>query len=150
MAKLSLDRMSVEDVGLNPQRLAESIHAQLQGNLVPVPVREIALALDIDEIREEPLTSLEAALVTTAERDRGKILLNSNSSRRRRRFSVGHELLHFLNPLHQQTAPEGFQCSRADMRVSSATQNRHLRQEGEANAFAIELLTPRSQLKPLL
>ena len=36
------------------------------------------------------------------------------------------------------------------MRVSSATQNRHLRQEAEANAFAIELLTPRSRLTPLL
>jgi hypothetical protein len=115
-----------------------------------VPVRDIALALDIEEIREEPLTSLEAALVTTPERDRGKILLNANSSRQRRRFSLGHELLHFLNPLHKQTAPEGFQCSRADMRESSATQNRHLRQEAEANAFAIELLTPRSRLKPLL
>jgi Zn-dependent peptidase ImmA (M78 family) len=115
-----------------------------------VPVRDIALALDIDEIRERPLTSLEAALVTTPERDRGKILLNSNSSRQRRRFSVGHELLHFLNSLHQQTAPEGFQCSRADMRVSSAMQSRHLRQEAEANAFAIELLTPRAWLKPLL
>jgi Zn-dependent peptidase ImmA (M78 family) len=88
--------------------------------------------------------------VTTPERDQGKILLNSNSSRQRRRFSVGHELLHFLNPLHQQTAPEGFQCSRADLRVSSATQSRHLRQEAEANAFAIELLTPRSRLTALL
>jgi len=65
MAELSLDRMSVEDVGLNPQRLAETIHAQPVCNWGPVPVRDIALAFDIEEIRERPLTSLEAALVTT-------------------------------------------------------------------------------------
>jgi len=150
VAGLVLDRMRVEDVGLNPQRLAEAIHEQLARDSGPVPVRDVALALDIEEIREKPLTSLEAALVTTPERNCGRILLNSNSSRQRRRFSLGHELLHFLNPCHEQTAPDGFQCSRSDMRVSSATQNRHLRQEAEANAFAIELLTPRSRLKPML
>ena len=46
MAGFSLDRMRVEDVGLNPQRLAEAIHQQLACNSGPVPVREIALALD--------------------------------------------------------------------------------------------------------
>lgn len=150
MAELVLDRMSIEDVGLNPQRLAEAIHAQLGSHSGAVPVREIALALDIEEIREARLTNLEAALVTTRERDRGQILLNLNSSHQRRRFSLGHELLHFLNPQHEQTSPEGFQCSRSDMRVSSAIENRHARQEAEANAFAIELLTQRPRLKPLL
>lgn len=150
MAGLVLDRMRVEDVGLNPQRLAEAIHDQLTDVSGPIPVRDIAIALEIDEIREERLTSIEAALVTTPERDVGKILLNSNSSPQRRRFSLGHELLHFLNPCHEQTAPDGFHCSRSDMRVSAAAQNRHVRQEAEANAFAIELLTPRSRLKPLL
>ena len=150
MAGLVLDRMRVEDVGLNPQRLAEAIHEQLACNSGPVPVRDIALALDIEEIREAPLTSLEAALVTTPERGCGKILLNSNSSRQRRRFSLGHELLHFLNQCHEQTSSDGFHCSRADMRAWSSTESRHVRQEAEANTFAIELLVPRSRLKPLL
>jgi Zn-dependent peptidase ImmA (M78 family) len=140
---LKLDRMAIEEVGLNPQRLAKAIHIQIGNVDGPVPVYEIAQALDIHEIREQPLKNLEAALITTPERGFGSILLNSNSNSRRRRFSVGHELLHFLNPQHEQTSADGFLCSRKDMRASSAdTRDRHLRQEGEANEFAIELLTP--------
>jgi Zn-dependent peptidase ImmA (M78 family) len=148
---LKLDRMAIEEVGLNPQRLAEAIHIQIGNVDGPVPVYEIAQALDIHEIREESLKNLEAALLTTPERGYGSILLNSNSNSRRRRFSIGHELLHFLNPQHEQTSANGFLCSRKDMLASSAgTRDRHLRQEGEANEFAIELLTPRKLLKPFL
>nr|WP_245256950.1 ImmA/IrrE family metallo-endopeptidase [Nitrobacter sp. Nb-311A] len=86
------------------------------------------------------------------ERDRGRILLNSRSNRQRRRFSLSHELLHFLNPTHEQTSVGGFRCTRQDMRLSSGDKigDRHRRQESEANSFAIELLTPRNRLKPFL
>ncbi len=152
MVKLTLDRMAIEEVGLNPRRLAEAIHVQLGDREGAVPVHEIAESLDVDEIRERPLSNLEAALVTTPERDRGGVLLNSRSSRQRRRFSLGHELLHFLNPIHEQTSANGFHCTRQDMTVSAGLQisDRHRRQESEANAFAIELLTPRHRLKSFL
>lgn len=152
MTRVTLDRMVIEDVGLNPQRLAQAIHSQLAGLNGAVPIYEIAAALDIDEIREEPLSNLEAALVTMPERDRGRILLNSRSNRQRRRFSLSHELLHFLNPTHEQTSVGGFECTRQDMRLSSGDRiaDRHRRQESEANSFAIELLTPRHRLKPFL
>ena len=78
MMSVKLDRMAIEDVGLNPQRLAEAIHDQLARLDGAVPIYEIAAALDIDEIREQPLSNLEAALVTTPERDRGRILLNQD------------------------------------------------------------------------
>jgi hypothetical protein len=81
---LKLDRMAIEEIGLNPRRLAEAIHGQLSNFDGPVPVYEIALALDIHEIRTKPLKNLEAALVTTPERSYGSILLNSYSNRRRR------------------------------------------------------------------
>jgi hypothetical protein len=152
MAKLTLDRMAIEEAGLNPRRLADAIHAQLGHREGAVPIHAIAASLDIDEVRERPLSNLEAALVTTPERDRGRVLLNSNSSRQRRRFSLGHELLHFLNPLHEQTSADGFHCTRGDMSLSSGaeTHGRHRRQESEANAFSIELLAPRHRLKPFL
>ena len=150
MTSIQLDRIALEDVGVNPQRLAEAIHEQLGEGVGAVPVRQIALALDIVDIREQPLTNFEAALVTTPERDYGEIVLNLNSSPQRRRFSLGHELLHFLNSGHEQTEAGGFWCSRADMMTSSATQDRHVRQEAEANAFAIELLAPRKRLRPYL
>lgn len=151
MTATRLDRMALDDVGLNSRRLAEAIHIQLGQISGPVPVHAIASALDIHEIREEPLSDIEAALVTTPERDVGSILVNAKSSPQRRRFSIGHELLHFLNPLHQQTTPGKFWCSRLDMMaVDQDQQDRHLRQEGEANSFAIELLAPRSRVRSFL
>jgi hypothetical protein len=150
--RITLDRMAIEEVGLNPQNLAQAIHNQLGDLDGAVPIHQIVAALDIDEIRERPLSNLEAALVTTPERDRGRILLNSRSSRQRRRFSLGHELLHFLNPTHEQTSLGGFYCTRGDMRISSGDASRagHIRQESEANSFAIELLAPLRRMKPFL
>jgi hypothetical protein len=154
MAGLALDRMEIEESGrADPERLAAAIHRQLGEVEGAVPVREIALALDIFEIREKPLDHLEGALVTTAERDVGSILVNTRSSSQRRRYTIGHELLHFLNPLHQQTAIKGFECGRSDMTLSGSSArpvSRHQRQEIEANTFAIELLAPHKLMRPFL
>jgi hypothetical protein len=148
---LSLDRMALDDVGANPVKIAEAIHAQLGETTGPVDVHAIARVLDIVEIREEPLETFEGALVTQPERDTGAILVNATSSPQRRRYTVSHELGHFLNPWHRPTSADGFRCSRADMMVvEKRDQDRHWRQEAEANTFAIELLTPRKRLKRYL
>jgi len=106
-----LDRIDVEGAGPNATRLAKAIHGQLGPRPGPVKVHEIARALDIVDIREEALDGFEAALITLPDRPYGSILINLNSSPQRRRYSVGHELLHFLNPWHEPTLPVGFQCS---------------------------------------
>ena len=62
---------------------------------------EIARALDIHEIRVEPLSNFEGALITTAERGYGSILVNGNVDRRRQTFTIAHELGHFLNIWHR-------------------------------------------------
>ena len=148
---IQLDRMALDDVGANPIRLAEAIHEQLGDRPGPVEVEAIARALDIVEIRKAPLTNIEAALITTRERDCGSILVNASSSRQRQRFSIGHELGHFLNPWHQPTSADGFQCNRSDMIVRDReSADRHLRQEAEANSFAIEMLAPRKLVRPYL
>jgi hypothetical protein len=63
-------------------------------------------------------------------------------------------LLHFLNPLHEQTAANGFECSRADMalrgRLDGVDLRRHDQQEVEANRFAIELLAPITRMRSFL
>jgi hypothetical protein len=149
VTKLVLDRIEVEEAGPNATRLAEAIHLQLRPRSGPVRVHDIASALDIIEIREEPLNDCEAALITLPERNYGLILLNLNSSPQRRRYSVGHELLHFLNPWHEPTSPEGFHCSRQDMiETDGFGRDRHRRQEAEANEFAIELLAPPARVAP--
>ena len=141
MTNLTLDRIALDDAGGNPRKIAEAIHLQLGDLTGPVPVDAIAHALDIVEICKEPLTSFEGALITNVEKDYGSILVNARSNPQRRRFTVAHELGHFLNAWHKPT----IQCSREDMIVSAA-RDRHLRQETEANAFSIELLTPRKRL----
>lgn len=146
---VELDRIALDDAGANPEQLARAIHNQLGDILGPVPVHDIARALDIEEIRTESLTSFEAAVITTPERGHGAIVVNARSSRQRQRYSIGHELGHYLNPWHKPTTPAGFECTRADMLVSSGD-TQHLRQEAEANRFAIELLAPAKRLRTAL
>jgi hypothetical protein len=143
-----LNRMAVEEAGPNPQQLAAAIHRQLGPVKGPVPVADIAAALDIVEIRVEPLRSLEGALIAPGDRHSGAILLNSASSPQRRSFTLAHELGHFLNLWHRPIDSQGrFACTRADLatpwrKASAAAASRHLIQEAEANRFAIELLAP--------
>ena len=152
---LKLDRMTIEEGGPNPARLAAAIHLQLQHNVGAVPIYEIATALDIIEIREASLKGLEGALVTTPDRNVGSIVLNRQARPPRRRFTLAHELGHFLNPWHRPSDPSGsFSCSRADMVVGwkrrSTSVSMHVSQEIEANRFAIELLAPPHLMRPYL
>lgn len=152
LADLALDRMTIEDAGRDPAALAEAIHAQLGPLPGCVDVHKIALALDIVEIVSKPLASIEGALVTQPERTDGVILTNARSSYRRQRFTVAHELLHFLNDRHVQT-DDGFRCRLDDFRNTfgpiARGVTRHARQEREANRFAIELMAPRRRVERL-
>jgi hypothetical protein len=85
---VKLDRMAIEEAGPDPERIAASIHMQLALLSGPVPIHQVAEALDIVEIRLVPLKGLEGALVSTPERDIGSIVVNSASSAQRQRFSV--------------------------------------------------------------
>ncbi|MEM7120543.1 MAG: ImmA/IrrE family metallo-endopeptidase [Pseudomonadota bacterium] len=140
---LQIDRMEVDDVGGNPRKLALAVLKQLRDLAPPVPVREIAEALDIYEIREEQLTGLEGCLITTDDKSDGAILVNSDGSEQRKRYTIGHELGHYVNPFHKPVSAEGFRCSSSDMSVEQfSAGNRALRMEVEANTFAAELLMP--------
>ena len=138
---LELGRVEIEAVGADPVRLAAAVVAQLGSVAGALPVHEIARALDIEEIREAQLTSLEGCLLTDRQKSYGWILVNGASSPRRRRYTVAHELGHFLNERHVPTSEGGFRCTREDM-THPARRGRHLWQEREANSFAIELLAP--------
>lgn len=144
-----LDRIEIEAAGSDPVRLARAIHRQMPDHEGAVPVHEIARALDIDEIREQPLSSFEGCLITDRDKSRGAILVNASSNRQRRRYSIAHELGHFLNERHAATEPGGFRCTTGDMAYPAGS-GRHLRQEREANSFAIELLAPERLLRKRL
>jgi hypothetical protein len=133
--------MAIDDVAYSVDRIAFEIQRQLGDIAAPIPVDQIALHLGIDDIRERSLNNFEAALVTDPERNRGSILLNSRSSPYRRRYSLAHELGHFLCGWYQHTSRKGFVCSKWDMAIPLGN-DVHVRQETEANQFAIELLAP--------
>jgi Zn-dependent peptidase ImmA (M78 family) len=155
MSVLSLDRMAIEEAGPSPESLAAAIHDQLNHTSGEVPVAAVAVALDIVEIEEAPLRSLEGALLAPDDRNVGTIILNSASTPGRRRFTLAHELGHFLNLWHRPEDPiAGFACSRGDLTTAwgkpSGSASRHFVQEVEANRFAIELLAPYRLMRPYL
>lgn len=114
-----------------------------------VPVEDIARALDISEVRREILQGVEGVLLTNAVRSEGKILVNTARSEGRVRFSIAHEIGHFVMERHVLSADMGFSCTTSDMR-ERRIQVRHQKQETEANQFAIALLAPSYKLAPTL
>ena len=141
MKRVSLERIDIDDVATNVDRIVTEIHRQLGAIEPPVPVHDIARALDIEEIRETPTTNFEAMLITGIARDTGAICVNRASNWQRRRYSVAHELGHFLCGWHRLNSDDGFRCSKQDMAVPLGNRL-HITQETEANQFAIELLAP--------
>lgn len=141
MSLPDLDRMEIEDVSWTAEALANAIHRQLGEIPAPIPVHAIAKQLDIFEIREERLRNFEGMLQTDAERSEGCILVNASASYARRRYSVAHELGHFLCRWHRPMQAELFSCTGSDMAQPKGSEL-HRQQEAEANRFAIELLAP--------
>jgi Zn-dependent peptidase ImmA (M78 family) len=150
---LSLDRMAIEEAGPNSERLADAIHLQLGPLKGSVQLTEIATALNIVEIRYEPLQSFEGALLTTPERLNGSILINSTSRPERRRFTLAHELGHYLNVWHEPPNEGGFMCKSTELKLGKYTVklglSKHEVQELQANQFAIELIAPKARITAL-
>jgi len=77
----------------------------------PIPIETLCKQLDIIEIREHETDSFEGALITDPDKHSGIILVNSSSHKFRQRFTIGHELGHFLIPAHKPQSDKGFQCT---------------------------------------
>jgi Zn-dependent peptidase ImmA (M78 family) len=88
-------------------------------------------------------------LLTNRARGFGSILVNMAHGARRARFSIGHELGHFLLERHVLSQDNGFRCTSRDMR-EVRDDTRHRMQEAEANHFAIALLAPVYKMRPCL
>lgn len=156
MGALTLDLVDLADIGGQPRKLANEIHGQLRaqhGDLtLPMPLREIALALGIDEIQERPTTTFEGMLVATPDKSRGTIVLREGLPKGRRNFTLGHEIGHFVNPYHKPP-PAGFVCNAPAMRVRRAggkawdQRSAYERMEIEANEFSVALMVPVPEFK---
>jgi Zn-dependent peptidase ImmA (M78 family) len=97
---MKIARMDLSDVG-SPEGLMRQI-LKLEPNLpIPVPVEELAIQLDIERIAELETDGFEGGLITDDDRSTGIILVNRKAFKGRRRFTVGHELGHFLMRTHR-------------------------------------------------
>ncbi|KUJ76892.1 hypothetical protein AVO45_10385 [Ruegeria marisrubri] len=141
-----MDRIDLADIH-HPAVLARTIHKLLAKRDGAVPVQDIAVALDIAEVRLDRFEGFEGMLLTDTVRSTGCILANNSKGRRRARFTIAHELGHFLMERHQLSAATGFTCSAQNMR-ETRDGRQHLRQETQANQFAIELLAPDYLMDP--
>ena len=151
MAKnLEVDRIDLADTG-QPRKLAELLVEQLRPqlpSLLPIPIEEVALACGILDIQELQTEGFDGGLIQNPEKTQGFILVKVGSRTDRRRFTIGHELGHFLNPYHHSPPGDGrFLCTGEHLRASGKPGNNRLGLEAQANEFAAHLLMPQQFLR---
>lgn len=144
---IALDRMPLADLA-SPDALVQGVLRQLPDIPIPVPIHEIALALDITNIEALTTRGFEGGLVTNRAKSTGVILVNQGSHQRRQRFTVGHELGHFLSPWHEPMNTEGFRCTSRDFTTTdTGSRDKAKKMEAEANRFAAGILMPIAQFR---
>lgn len=77
-----------------------------------MPVEELARLAGIAKIEAFASEGFEGALLTNATKSEGAIFYSARGPRARQRFTIGHELGHFLLPWHRQAS---FQCTAQDI-----------------------------------
>ncbi|MEE7494514.1 hypothetical protein MOTC310_30475 [Methylobacterium oryzae] len=138
---MSVSRVNLVDAG-SPEALVKRI-LQAEPNLpVPVPIQELRARLGILRIEDLDTDEFEGGLVTDAKRSEGTILAKRGGEPRRR-FTIAHQLGHFLMAQHVPDQPGRFPCKSSDLlRVTAKEGDQRQRREVEANRFATLLLMP--------
>ena len=133
----------------SPERIVDGIVRHVSDLPIPVPVEELAVMLDIVSIEGMETEGFEGGLLLNdLEKSEGIILVNRASPPKRRRFTVGHELCHFLTPWHKPPSGDQFRCSDGDMRLTFVRkEDPAARMEVEANRFAARLLMPKPHFR---
>lgn len=144
---MTLNRLELDDIG-SPAELAKRIH-ELDPDLpLAFGIEELCRRLDITNIHDETISLFAAALIMHADKAWGEIVVAKGTSPQRRRFSIGHELGHFLIPSHRPRHGDQFSCSKADLLTTETGAADHARRmEAEANRFAAELLMPAKRIR---
>lgn len=139
---MNIARIDLADA-VSPERLVLEILKHEPSLPIPVPIEELCLRLDILEIVPLTTDGYEGGLLTSLDKFNGTILFNQASPRERRRFTIAHELGHFLMPSHIPSAEGRFLCRIQDMRaLKGGESDRRQKMEVEANRFASQLLMP--------
>lgn len=111
----------------------------------PIPIKDIVRKEGIELLSYDLGENVSGVLVI--ENGKGTIGFSPNTSRVRQRFTIAHELGHYI--LHRQSRSEVFVDKdfivkyRSEKKYSPA----EIRQEQEANVFAASLLMPKALLQ---
>jgi Zn-dependent peptidase ImmA (M78 family) len=147
---VNLTRLDLDGAG-SPSSIAARIHELEPGLPLALPIEQLCRRLDIGSISEIATGAFEAALVMDELKAHGSILLAAGRMPERQRYSLGHELGHFLIPSHRPTADRPFQCSLTDFHLLNEHDRDHGRRiEAEANRFAAHLLMPPVRVRKLI
>lgn len=144
---MTLSRLDLDGVG-SPNAIAARIH-ELEPDLpLALPIEQLCRQLDIGSIERVPTNAFEAALVMDDLKAAGSILLAAGRMAGRERYSLAHELGHFLLPSHRPTAEHTFHCSLSDFhQLDERDRNQRQRIEAEANRFAAQVLMPPARVR---
>jgi Zn-dependent peptidase ImmA (M78 family) len=129
--------MDLADCG-SPERLLETIFRYYPDLPRRVPIEAIASDVGIVEFKVLEVDGFIGGLVADPEKNAGVILTKEGLPERRRRYTIGHELGHFLVPSHGYLR----QCRKQDLEENSRS-TAYQRQEAEANRFSAGLLMPK-------
>lgn len=133
--------MELADCG-SPERLLAVIFKYHPTWTPPIQIEEFALSIGILEFRDLEVDGFVGALMTDMEKTKGIILSAKGMGRRRRRFTIGHELGHFLIPAHRGDKS----CTSADLK-ETRRDTLHRQEESQANRFSAGLLMPKPSFK---
>jgi Zn-dependent peptidase ImmA (M78 family) len=112
---------------------------------IPLDVEAAAESLNLSVVQQDFESSVSAMLVVKD--GHGVIGVNTNHHPNRRRFSVAHEIGHYL--LHRDSASVFVDAAPVFFRDDTSSAGT-AQQEVEANAFAAELLMPAATLRERL
>lgn len=139
---MRITQLDLDGIG-SPNGLATRILEIEPDIKIPVPISDLALSLGISEIGELESDGFLGSLLTDEVRSFGLVLTKKGIDKKRKRFTIGHELGHFLIPLHRPAKDGQFLCSASDMlQWSLREQDRAKRMESEANEFSALILMP--------
>lgn len=145
---MKFDREALSDC-FDACSLANEIRTQFGIGHESVPLEDIAAHVGIFNIKEDSLGSIEGALVVPPGKIEGEILLNAGQYPQRKRFTLAHELGHFVHPEHHAETDGRFNCSPQDI---FQTYNRETFPdiENQANEFASNLLISNESIQKLV
>jgi Zn-dependent peptidase ImmA (M78 family) len=139
---MSASRIDLADCG-SPEKLVIEILKHEPDLPIPVPIEKLALQLGIAKIEKMDSDGFIGGLITNDTKSTGVILVKENMHPGRCRFTLGHELGHFLIPTHTPSHGDRFQCSIEDLQLlDPKVADTRKRWEAEANRFAGLLLVP--------